>query len=121
MCSWFDCTVNGLIIGNIYALLAVGLALIFGFSHLIDFAQGSIYTVGAYVGWTCVTHLRTPLPVTMLIVLAGCALLGMGLSRDWGDADESDTICRARSRLGDRGCGGFWGWLEPGSMAHRSA
>jgi branched-chain amino acid transport system permease protein len=79
--SWFDYTVNGLIIGNIYALLAVGLALIFGVSHLINFAQGSIYTVGAYIGWTCVTYLHTPLPVTMLIVLAGCAALGIAIER----------------------------------------
>jgi branched-chain amino acid transport system permease protein len=79
--SWFDYTINGLIIGNIYALLAVGLALIFGVSHLINFAQGSIYTVGAYIGWTCVTYLHTPLPVTMLIVLAGCALLGIAIER----------------------------------------
>ena len=81
MGSWFDYTVNGLIIGNIYALLAVGLALIFGVSHLINFAQGSIYTVGAYIGWTCITYLHTPLPVTMLIVLAGCALLGIAIER----------------------------------------
>ncbi len=81
MGSWFDYTVNGLIIGNIYALLAVGLALIFGVSHLINFAQGSIYTVGAYIGWTCVRYLHTPLPVTMLIVLAACALLGMAIER----------------------------------------
>jgi branched-chain amino acid transport system permease protein len=79
--SWFDYTINGLIIGNIYALLAVGLALIFGVSHLINFAQGSIYTVGAYIGWTCVRYLHTPLPVTMLIVLASCALLGMAIER----------------------------------------
>jgi branched-chain amino acid transport system permease protein len=79
--SWFDYTVNGLIIGNIYALLAVGLALIFGVSHLINFAQGSIYTVGAYIGWTCVTYLHTPLPVTMVIVLAGCAMLGVAIER----------------------------------------
>ncbi len=81
MGSWFDYTVNGLIIGNIYALLAVGLALIFGVSHLINFAQGSIYTVGAYIGWTCITYLHTPLPVTMLIVLAGCGLLGVAIER----------------------------------------
>ena len=81
MGSWFDYTVNGLIIGNIYALLAVGLALIFGVSHLINFAHGSVYTVGAYVGWACVTYLHTPLPVTMLIVLGSCALLGMAIER----------------------------------------
>jgi branched-chain amino acid transport system permease protein len=79
--SWFDNTVNGLIIGNIYALLAVGLALIFGVSHLINFAQGSVYTVGAYIGWACITYLHTPLPVTMAIVIVGCGLLGMLIER----------------------------------------
>ncbi|HEX3350975.1 MAG TPA: ABC transporter permease [Acetobacteraceae bacterium] len=79
--SGFDYTVNGLIIGNIYALLAVGLALIFGVSHLINFAHGSVYTVGAYVGWACITYLHTPLPVTMLVVVIACALLGVAIER----------------------------------------
>ncbi len=81
MASWVDYTVNGLIVGNIYALLAVGLALIFGVSHLINFAHGSVYMVGAYVGWCCVTYLHTPLPVTMLIVLLVCGLLGIAIER----------------------------------------
>jgi len=52
-----DYTVNGLVIGNIYALLAVGLALIFGVSNLINFAHGSVYTLGAYIRWLAITHL----------------------------------------------------------------
>src|SRR3954453_23608800 len=79
--SWFDHTVNGLIIGNIYALLAVGLALIFGVANLINFAHGSVYTVGAFIGWACITFLHTPLPVTLLIVIVGCAALGMAIER----------------------------------------
>lgn len=78
---WLDYTVNGLIIGNIYALLAVGLALIFGVANLINFAHGSVYTVGAYIGWASITYLHTPLPVTLLLVITGCALLGMGIER----------------------------------------
>ncbi|HYZ61858.1 MAG TPA: ABC transporter permease, partial [Acetobacteraceae bacterium] len=79
--SAFDYAVNGLIVGNIYALLAVGLALIFGVSHLINFAHGSVYTVGAYLGWAAITYLHTPLPLTLLIVVAGCALLGVAIER----------------------------------------
>jgi branched-chain amino acid transport system permease protein len=81
MHSFLDYTVNGLIIGNIYGLLAVGLALIFGVSHLINFAHGSVYAVGAYVGWTCATLLHTPLVVTALAVVIVCALLGMLIER----------------------------------------
>jgi len=79
--SWFDYTVNGLIIGNIYALLAVGLALIFGVSHLINFAHGSVYTVGAYIGWAAITYGHTPLPLTLLLVVLGTGALGMLIER----------------------------------------
>jgi branched-chain amino acid transport system permease protein len=79
--SFIDYTVNGLVIGNIYALLAVGLALIFGVANLINFAHGSVYTVGAYVGWAAITFLHTPLPVTMAIVAVACALLGVAIER----------------------------------------
>ncbi len=81
MASWIDYTVNGIIIGNIYALLAVGLALIFGVSRLINFAHGSVYVVGAYAGFLAVTKLGTPLPVTIVIVVAVGALLGLGIER----------------------------------------
>jgi branched-chain amino acid transport system permease protein len=79
--SFIDYTVNGLVIGNIYALLAVGLALIFGVANLINFAHGSVYTIGAYIGWAAITFLHTPLPVTMLIVFVACALVGMLIER----------------------------------------
>jgi branched-chain amino acid transport system permease protein len=78
---WFDYTVNGIVVGNIYALLAVGLALIYGVSHLINFSHGSIYMVGAYIGWLCITFLGTPLPLTLLIVVIGSGLLGMAIER----------------------------------------
>ncbi|HTR87993.1 MAG TPA: ABC transporter permease [Reyranella sp.] len=81
MASWFDYTVNGIIIGNIYALLAVGLALIFGVARLINFAHGSVYVVGAYAGFVAVTQFGTPLPLTLLIVVVVGALLGLGIER----------------------------------------
>ena len=84
MLSWsstFDYAVNGLIVGNIYALLAVGLALIFGVSHLINFAHGSVFAVGAYVGLGSITFLHTPLPLTILVVVVACGLLGMAIER----------------------------------------
>ncbi len=81
MTSFVDYTINGLIIGNIYALLAVGLALIFGVSNLINFAHGSVYMVGAYLGWVAIVYLGTPLPLTILVVVVGCGLLGMAIER----------------------------------------
>jgi len=79
--SWIDYTINGLIIGNIYALLAVGLALIFGVSRLINFAHGSVYLVGAYAGFVVQTKLGLPLPLTFVVVIAVGALLGLVIER----------------------------------------
>ena len=73
--------INGIVIGNVYALLAIGLALIFGVANLINFAQGSVFTVGAYLGWTAIRYLHTPLPVTVLIVAVGSAALGAAIER----------------------------------------
>lgn len=84
MLTWssaFDYAVNGLIVGNIYALLAVGLALIFGVSHLINFAHGSVFAVGAYVGLASITFLGTPLPLTIVVVAVVCAGLGVLIER----------------------------------------
>ncbi len=79
--TFFDQTINGLVIGNIYALTAVGLALIFGVGNLINFAHGSVYMIGAYVGWVCITTLHIPLVATFGVVAVVCGLLGMVIER----------------------------------------
>ena len=79
--TFFDQTINGLVIGNIYALTAVGLALIFGVSNLINFAHGSVYMIGAYVGWVVITRLQAPLPVAFAVVAVVCGTLGMLIER----------------------------------------
>jgi branched-chain amino acid transport system permease protein len=78
---FIDQTINGLIIGNIYALLAVGLALIFGAARLINLAHGSVYMLGAYIGWVCVVQLGLPLAPAFAIVMAACALCGLLIER----------------------------------------
>ncbi len=79
--TFLDQTINGLAIGNIYALTAVGLAIIFGVGNLINFAHGSVYMIGAYVGWYCVTRLGLPLGITFLVVAVVCGLLGILIER----------------------------------------
>jgi branched-chain amino acid transport system permease protein len=78
---FLDQTLNGLVIGNIYALIAVGLAIIFGVGNLINFAHGSVYMVGAYVGWWCVTRLNLPLPVAFAVVVVICGAVGIAIER----------------------------------------
>ncbi len=79
--TFFEQTINGLVIGNIYALIALGLALIFGVGNLINFAHGSVYMIGAYVGWVAVTKLNVPLPVAFVMVAVVCGILGLLIER----------------------------------------
>ncbi|MCL6512115.1 MAG: ABC transporter permease [Anaerolineae bacterium] len=76
-----DQLINGLVIGNVYALIAIGLALIFGVANLINFAHGSVYMVGAYVGWVAVMWLGWPLAPTFVAVAVVCAALGVLIER----------------------------------------
>lgn len=77
----FDQTINGLTVGNVYALIAVGIALIFGVGNLINFAQGSIFMVGAYVGWALITRYQVPLIGAFVGVAVVCAGIGMLMER----------------------------------------
>ncbi len=73
----FDQTINGLVIGNVYALIAVGLAIMFGVANLINFAHGSVYMIGAYVGWVCVMRANLPLPLAFVVVAVVCGVIGV--------------------------------------------
>ena len=91
-----DQTINGLVIGNIYALIAIGIALIFGVGNLINFAQGSIFMVGAYVGWLCVTRLQMPL----ILAFAAAAVD----TRIAEAQSQTTLIATATSRTAGRVC-----------------
>jgi branched-chain amino acid transport system permease protein len=73
--------VNGLISGGLYALLAIGLSLIFGVLGIINFAHGELFAVGAYVAFFAWTVLSLPLPVAFLAAMAATGLLGIVTER----------------------------------------
>jgi len=76
-----DALVAGLITGNTYALIALGLSLIFGVADLINFAHGSVFAVGAMVGWWLVAEQGWPLPAALAGVVVVAAGLGVAIER----------------------------------------
>jgi branched-chain amino acid transport system permease protein len=73
--------VNGLSIGLVYALMAIGFTLIFGVLNVVNFAHGEVYTVGAFIGLLVITALSPPLWLVLLLVLMGGGLAGYVLER----------------------------------------
>ncbi|MEE9273881.1 MAG: branched-chain amino acid ABC transporter permease [bacterium] len=83
--------VNGIVVGSIYALLALGYTLVYGILQLINFAHGEIYMIGAYVGISVlavlgtmgITQMSLALTVVLvfLIPMIYCAAYGVTLER----------------------------------------
>ncbi len=69
--------INGVSLGSIYALIALGYTMIYGIIKLINFAHGDIYMVGAYLGFFAVTFGNLPILPALLISMAVTACLGM--------------------------------------------
>ena len=73
--------INGLSIGSIFALIALGYTMVYGIIQLINFAHGDVYMVGAYVGFFTMTTLRLGFFESILIAMAACSLLGVVIER----------------------------------------
>ncbi|MEG0314827.1 MAG: branched-chain amino acid ABC transporter permease [Erysipelotrichaceae bacterium] len=69
--------VNGLSLGSIFALVALGYTMVYGIIKLINFAHGDIYMIGAYVGYMTITSLKVGLIPALLIAMVVCGLLGV--------------------------------------------
>ena len=73
--------VNGLSVGLVYGLMAIGFTLIFGVLNVVNFAHGEVYMIGAFAGLMLITWIAPPVLVIVLLVLAVGALTGIGLER----------------------------------------
>ena len=80
--------INGLVLGSVYALIALGYTMVYGIINLINFAHGEVLMVGAMTSWTVVTVLADsgmPGWLLMLISLVAavvvCAVLNFGIEK----------------------------------------
>lgn len=73
--------INGVSLGSIYALIALGYTMVYGIIKLINFAHGDIYMVGAYVSFFAVTMANMSIVPALLVSMIVTALLGMLVER----------------------------------------
>jgi branched-chain amino acid transport system permease protein len=73
--------VNGLILGSMYALVAIGFSMIYGIVRLINFAHGDIVMIGAFVTLGLLQSLGAPFPVVAIGVLLSGAVMGIVIER----------------------------------------
>jgi branched-chain amino acid transport system permease protein len=75
--TFFQQIINGLVLGSMYALVALGYTMVYGIINLINFAHGEVLMIGALVSWTVVSALAgTGLPGWVLILISlVCAIV----------------------------------------------
>ncbi len=78
---FFQQILNGLVLGGSYALMALGLTMIFGILEVINFAHGEIYMIGAFMTLFFTTLLGIPFLLAIPISMVAVALLGLMIQR----------------------------------------
>lgn len=73
--------INGISLGSIYALIALGYTMVYGILKLINFAHGDIYMLGAYAGFFAATVLKFSFVPSLLFAMVTAALAGMLIER----------------------------------------
>ena len=73
--------VNGLAVGSIYALIALGYTMVYGTIKLINFAHGDVYMMGAFIGYFAVMVLKLNVFFALLVAMVACAILGVVIER----------------------------------------
>jgi branched-chain amino acid transport system permease protein len=73
--------INGLQLGFVYALIALGYTMVYGIVRLINFAHGDVFMIGAYIGFFAIGSFHLPFPLSLAFAMAGCAVLGMVIER----------------------------------------
>jgi branched-chain amino acid transport system permease protein len=74
-------TVSGLATGSVYALMALALVIIYNATRTLNFAQGEMLMVSAFIAWTVYHGLAWPLPVAVIAAVVASALLALVVER----------------------------------------
>ena len=81
MTQFLNLAVQGLLVGGIYSLFALGFVLIYKSSRVLNFAQGEFLLLGAFVVWSLTVQLGAPLPLAILLSFGVALALGLGVER----------------------------------------
>ena len=73
--------INGIQLGTMYALLALGYTMVYGIIRLINFAHADIFMIGVYVALFTATKYRVPFPLVIAICMAVCGVLGVAIEK----------------------------------------
>ena len=75
--SFLQYLINGISIGAVYAIIALGYTMVYGIAKMLNFAHGDVIMVGAYMSYSVTSYLGLPTAVGVLTAVVVCTLLGV--------------------------------------------
>ena len=75
--SFLNFLINGISLGSIYAIIALGYTIVYGISKMLNFAHGDVIMVGAYICFFALTRTALPPVVALALAMISCMMLGM--------------------------------------------
>ena len=79
--SFVSYILNGISLGSVYAIIALGYTMVYGIAKMLNLAHGDIIMVGSYVAFIAINSMGLPVPVSILLSVVVCTVLGMVIER----------------------------------------
>ena len=69
--------INGISLGSVYAIIALGYTMVYGIAKMLNFAHGDVIMIGAYVSFCAMQYLGLPAVLSVVLAMAVCTVLGI--------------------------------------------
>ncbi|MDO4555847.1 MAG: branched-chain amino acid ABC transporter permease [Lachnospiraceae bacterium] len=79
--SFISYLVNGISLGSIYAIIALGYTMVYGIAKMLNFAHGDVIMIGCYIVFTMMSGLEMNSLTSILLAIAGCTILGVVIEK----------------------------------------
>ena len=79
--EWIQQLVNGISLGSIYALIALGYTMVYGIIKLINFAHGDVFMLGAFIGFFAIARWEMNVFLALILAMILCAVIGVIIER----------------------------------------
>lgn len=73
--------INGISLGSVYAIIALGYTMVYGIAKMLNFAHGDVIMVGAYVAFTVISTMHLPIWAGVLLSILICTALGVAIEK----------------------------------------
>ena len=81
MVSLLSHLMNGLSLGSVYAIIALGYTMVYGIAKMLNFAHGDVIMIGAYISFCAVHYWNLPPAVALVVAMLVCTVLGITIER----------------------------------------